>query len=344
MNDTAGDFIASSGSGNQSGTTGATTNAVVKATGANTLGDTSLTESSGVLTGKADIAPGVAAGTVSAGTTGKNVTLTASAAKASSGANGGHVVAIGGAGDGAGIRGGLSIGGDGASYPVLYDTAGKLVVYQGDRTTLSNLVIGPIDATGAIRASNTVSSATYLGVSNASSAGWFLTYPVDGVATIIDWPGNPAWIQDSAGRDYATADQTVDSTTLTADDTMSLTLKAGRKYKFNLTYFMTPGDTAADGFQMDFNGGSATMTGFVGRVRIVDNAGQDVAVTNSRLTALTTAASVATAPSTAFTVFVDGFMEVNAAGTFIPRWAKVADAGTAFTKQKYSQIEAMDYP
>lgn len=42
MNDTAGDFIASGGSGNQSGTTGATTNAIVKATAANTLGDSDL--------------------------------------------------------------------------------------------------------------------------------------------------------------------------------------------------------------------------------------------------------------------------------------------------------------
>lgn len=329
--------------GTQNGTTGATANAVVKATAADTLGDTNLTESSGVLTGTSDIAPGITAGAVVSGTTGKNVTITASAAKAGSGANGGHVVAIGGAGDGGGIRGGLSIGGSGASYPVLYDTSGKLVVYQGDRTTLAELNIGPVTATGAIRASNTISSATYLGISNNSSAGVFFTYPVDGVATLIDWPGAAAWIQDSAGRDYATADQTVDSTTLTADDTISITLKA-RKYRFVLEYFFTPGDTVADGLKFDMNGGSATMTGFEARVQILDNAGQDVAVTNSRMTALNTAVSIASVPATSFTLRLTGFCEVNAAGTLIPEFAKSADAGTGVTKKKYSHIEVLDYP
>lgn len=329
-----------------SGISGLTTNTLPKAASATTLGDSSFTNASaGALGVGNDTDIAVTAGTVSSGTTGKNITLTASAAKAGSGANGGHVVAVGGAGDGGGIRGGLSIGGNGASYPVLYDTSGKLVVYQGDRTTLAELNIGPVTATGAIRASNTISSATYLGISNNSSAGVFFTYPVDGVATLIDWPGAAAWIQDSAGRDYATADQTVDSTTLTADDTISLTLKAGRKYKFTLIYFFTPGDTVADGLKFDMNGGTATMTGFEARVRVVDNVGQDVSVTNSRMTALNTAVSLTgNQPATSFTMYVDGFAEVNAAGTFIPEFAKSADAGTGVVKKKYSQIEALDYP
>jgi hypothetical protein len=87
-------------------TTGATTNALVKATAANTLGDSGLINvSGGAITTGNDTAVSITAGAVSAGTTGKDVSLTASAAKAGSNANGGSVNFTPGAGDGVGNPG-----------------------------------------------------------------------------------------------------------------------------------------------------------------------------------------------------------------------------------------------
>lgn len=274
----------SSGSGNQGGTTGATTNALVKATGANTLGDTAFFET----------------------TTGI-----------------------------------LQIGGKTSSFPAITNNVSALRVVLADGTNGGNI---ETTGSGDMLSANDVRASRYLYILKGGHY-VLLDNPVEGVLNTYESNGTTyGWVQNLAGSDYATADQTVDSTTLTADDTVSVTLKAARKYKFTYVYYYTPGDTAADGLKFDLNGGTATMTGFEARVRIVDNAGQDIAVTNSRMTALNTAVSVATVPTTAFTLYVDGFCEVNGAGTMIANFAKVADAGTGITKKKYSHIDFRDYP
>lgn len=294
--------------GTQSGTTGSTTNAIVKATSANTLGDSDL------------LAPGSAM---------------------------------------------LQLGGATSSYPALIRSSAIIQVVKADSSGYTDVQAGQFigssqiysDAIGGfvtnagasgVKGTQLASNGQYCwGSSTAPLSGYGdtgLGRSVAGVLKATDGDTGLGWIQD-AGRDYATADQTVDSTTLTADDTISLTLKAGRKYKFTLVYFMTPGDTVADGLKFDMNGGTATMTGFEARVRVVDNVGQDVSVTNSRMTALNTAVSLTgNQPATSFTMYVDGFAEVNAAGTLIPQFAKSADAGTGVVKKKYSHIEALDYP
>ena len=250
----------------------------------------------------------------------------------------------------------LSFGGVAASDAALRDTGTELQVVTATQSAYYPLRASIFYSNGDISAAGRVYNAgEYITIYNTATGQftWYISGSDDtglgrataGVVKVTDGSTGAGWLQDSAGRDYATADQTVDSTTLTADDTISLTLKAGRKYKFTLVYFFTPGDTVADGLKFDMNGGTATMTGFEARVRVVDNVGQDVSVTNSRMTALNTAVSLTgNQPATSFTLYVDGFAEVNAAGTLIPEFAKSADAGTGVVKKKYSQIEALDYP
>lgn len=309
--------------GTQGGTTGSLTNAIVRATSANTLADTSLTESSGVVgfpdAGKIQFSStGVATGTADVALkreSAQRLRITDAVSNTTADLTLNRLDTAGP------IVGGSYVSGDGF---VSGDSA-----RSGDRYK-STWEIGWVPASDLSVSADTVLSRAAAGVLKVSTA---------------TGATGAGWIQDSAGRDYATADQTVDSTTLTADDTISLTLNAGRKYKFTLVYFFTPGDTVADGLKFDMAGGTATMTGFEARVRVVDNVGQDVSVTNSRMTALNTAVSLTgNQPATSFTMYVDGFAEVNAAGTLIPEFAKSADAGTGVVKKKYSQIEALDYP
>lgn len=342
------------GAGTQGGTTGSLTNAIVRATSANTLADTSLTESSGTVTGSSDVAVKFKAGAASSSSNGANATLEAAAGKASSNGNGGNVYLIPGDKDGSGTGGICYVNGSLELSPTVGNY--QATPTMGLKSPASNTIDVYANGTTGWGWTNQTSypgivlhsssSQLYFSAAGSSSgakdAG--LGRAAAGVVSVTDGSTGLGWLQDS-GRDYATADQTVDSTTLTADDTISLTLKAGRKYKFTLIYFFTPGDTVADGLKFDMAGGTATMTGFEARVRVVDNVGQDVSVTNSRMTALNTAVSLTgNQPATSFTMYVDGFAEVNAAGTLIPEFAKSADAGTGVVKKKYSQIEALDYP
>ena len=148
------------GSATQGGTTGATTNALVKATAANTLSDSGLINvSGGAITTGIDTDISATAGTVSAGTTGRSITLTASAAKAGSGANGGGIALITGAGDGAGVKGAISIEGSGATYPCLRGISDVLYILKGDRTGVGGLEVGAI----ACSATTITGSATSTG-------------------------------------------------------------------------------------------------------------------------------------------------------------------------------------
>lgn len=144
---------------------------------------------------------------------------------------------------------------------------------------------------------------------------------VAGVLKAVDAVGGSlAWIVE-AGRAIKAADQTVtDSATLVNDSHLSFTLKAGRKYSFKGHYHVTT--VASSGVKLDFDGGTTTATSF------------DVVVKffTASAVAVSTATAIATDHgSTAAVLLVEfeGTIVVNAAGTFIPRFAQNAETGAA---------------
>lgn len=134
-----------------------------------------------------------------------------------------------------------------------------------------------------------------------------------------------AGIQNTVGEARRIATQTVtDSTTFTNDNTLSLTLIAGRKYRFKLWYAFTVVNTS--GVKVDLAGGAATMTAINGMIYLLSGAG---AVTNfSQITALSSSAAL-TATGTLHFAVAEGSFECNAGGTFIPRFAQNAETGAA---------------
>jgi hypothetical protein len=130
------------------------------------------------------------------------------------------------------------------------------------------------------------------------------------------------WLQ-QVGRVRVTVDAT-NATITPATTGLSVAVKAGRHYSFKLVLFVEE-TTAADGLRVDFDGGTATMTAFVQNGIVTDTAGVR---SLPQTTALATDVTDATTTGAAMAVF-EGFFTVNAAGTFIPRFAKEADAAGA---------------
>lgn len=134
------------------------------------------------------------------------------------------------------------------------------------------------------------------------------------------------WIVNQAGMARLSSPQTVDSVT-PGNSGLSVPLKAGHAYIFRCVMFAsTP--TAADGFRVDFDGGTATATSFRVFGRGFDATGAITASAASSTTALATDIVWTSTTGEALYEF-DGHIVVNAAGSFIPRFGKEADAGAA---------------
>lgn len=147
-----------------------------------------------------------------------------------------------------------------------------------------------------------------------------------GVLKVTDGSTGNGWVQ-SAGRKYKTANQTVtDSTTLTADTHLSVSLLASRKYAFRIVYYATT--VATSGIKVDLAGGSATATSFVAHIKIIGNT-TDTILAAAETTALNTSLGFTTVGDTSVKVEIDGFILVNAAGTFVPQFAQNAETGAA---------------
>jgi hypothetical protein len=129
------------------------------------------------------------------------------------------------------------------------------------------------------------------------------------------------WLQNSAGVLRCTAAQTVtDSATLVNATGFTATLAAGRTYSFHGKLYVTT--VATSGVKIDFDGGTATATDFVGCAKFFTAS----AVAVAKSTAIATDLG-----STALVVLVEisGTITVNAAGTFILRFAQNAETGAA---------------
>lgn len=148
------------------------------------------------------------------------------------------------------------------------------------------------------------------------------------------------WVKDTVGRVVGTAGAT--NITITPATTgCSVTLLAARKYKFKLVLWTT-NTTAADGLRFDFDGGTATMTSFMQNAVVTDTSGvRSLAQTTAIATDVTD--GNATTTGAAMTV-AEGYMVSNAAGTFIPRFAKRADAAGAAITLNNATLEVVEMP
>jgi hypothetical protein len=148
-----------------------------------------------------------------------------------------------------------------------------------------------------------------------------------GVAAPSDGGAGAGWLQNTPGRARNTADVTNATVTFANLADLTLTLKAGRKYT-GVLRLLCNDSVAADGVKLDFNGGTATMTAFAaGVVGNVQGATAGTTVSTSLAGAVNF-----TAMSGTGTHYIDVAVTlvVNAAGTFIPRFAQNAHTtGTA---------------
>lgn len=150
------------------------------------------------------------------------------------------------------------------------------------------------------------------------------------------------WFQNTAGRSRVSTDVTNTGTTLAAITGISSTLIAGRKYAGRLVIFCD-NSIAAEGIQIDFNGGSATWTSF--RAAVVSNI-QGATLGTSQTTAISTAINATAMSGTGQHCIEVAFAGVvNTAGTLIPRVAKnTTGGGGTVTVRVNSHMPIEDIP
>lgn len=161
-----------------------------------------------------------------------------------------------------------------------------------------------------------------------------------GVVAATNGSSGAGWLQNSAGRARLTADVTNATTTFASLTDLTLTLVAGRKY-FGKLIIKCNNSTAAEGFKLDFNGGTATMTAFWAA------ASELVGGTTVLGTAISTslAGVINYTTITGETVIeVNVSMVCNAAGTFIPRIAENSHAAGTLTVELGSFLLLEDSP
>ena len=151
-----------------------------------------------------------------------------------------------------------------------------------------------------------------------------------GVVSCNNDAGGLGWLQNSAGMCRVTASVTNTSTTFTAVGDLTDTLIAGRKYVGRMAVKCN-NTVAGEGIKFDFAGGSATMTSFWSAVSVFAAGGAAPTAGTVIGTALNTALNFTSLGSTSEYVLLFLLsIVVNAAGTFIPRFAENStSSGTA---------------
>jgi hypothetical protein len=134
------------------------------------------------------------------------------------------------------------------------------------------------------------------------------------------------------------ADQDSTTTSMAAITGLSGTLEAGAKYRFQIR--MRYSTLSLGGFKIDLNGGTATVTTLTYSTEILTTtgtAGSNVIAVNT--TALNTALTLANNTTvTDLVCRIEGYIRVNAGGTFIPRFSRTNSAGTARVRDGCSMV------
>lgn len=214
-------------------------------------------------------------------------------------------------------------------------TTGKLV--QNSSVTLSDSATDPVMLTPTSLLVNTTNAGTFSTQSqgtytfHAAVAGAFIGAAADtgisrvtgNVLRVVNNVAAAVWLQ-TGGDSRVAANVTTVSITPSAITGLTATLIAGRTYSGRLVV-MCSAATAADGFRFDFDGGTATATDFRAMGTIADTASvRPLAMTSALATDLVDTTTTGDAIAT-----IDFTITCNAAGTFIPRFAKEADAAGA---------------
>lgn len=136
-------------------------------------------------------------------------------------------------------------------------------------------------------------------------------------------------------RSFLASNQTNATATLAASN-LSIAVEAGKKYDFRALLFVE-NSQAAEGVKIDFGGGTATMTLFLGQAK-----GFDVGFAiNQNLVSLTTQARVDVFTG-AGAIEVEGSMQVNQGGTFVIRFAENTHVSGTLTLKAGSRLIASE--
>jgi hypothetical protein len=278
---------------------------------------------------------------------GGSVTITGGdAARRSSGnANGGNIVLAPGALIGSGVDGQVRLGtgailGTAASPLLVFaaaTTRGMYAANGGIFWAISGVAKWGIDSTGS---SNLAATAVY-GIASGAPDSGSPSVAWNRVADKVAAWGSAAGTADHwfqwAGEAYLATDQTNATATL-ASTTLSVTLQASRKYAFKAILYVSD-DTAAEGVKADFGGGTATATNF--RTHCT---GFDTALgISTQVTSLTGTVSAGTFTGSGM-IECHGSFEVNAGGTFIPRFAQNSHVIGTLTLFRGSHVQVFDTP
>lgn len=171
-----------------------------------------------------------------------------------------------------------------------------------------------------------------------------LEYLVNGVIGVTDGSTGIGWLQNTAGSSRVTTSDVTNVTTTPAAITgLSFTTIAGRKYAGRIKIWCEEA-TAADGYLFDLDGGNGTWTSFRATYRLYDTSSATAALNSANVTAIATDFTGATLTGAAY-LEIDFAGVANAAGTFIPRFAKASDAaGAAFSARVNSFMLVEDVP
>jgi hypothetical protein len=164
-----------------------------------------------------------------------------------------------------------------------------------------------------------LSLATDTFLSRAAAAVWRLT---------TSGGSSPCWLQNTAARSRVTTTDVTNITTTLANCTgLSFTAIAGRKYTSGRILLYVENVTAADGIKLDLDGGTGTWTSFRATYKVFDTLAAGP-LASGQVTAIATDFTVAVLTGAAW-VEIEFSGVANAAGTFIPRFAKNTDAASA---------------
>lgn len=289
----------------------------------------------------------------------RTLNVQGASALSGSGGNGANVILTPGAKDGAGTAGIVQIKDPASSNFANFScTANVLTISAGDSIYLDSkvrinqgmfmLLLGSVNAFATSNTATTASfgwnigASGYLAAASDAQIGWCSTAFGGNFSSVTNDTGlkriaakvigatdgstGNGWLQNTAGRARTTSAPTNATATMSNLTDLSLSVLAGRKYTGRLVLFCK-NSTASEGFQVDFNGGSATVTSV--QFGIATAPGATIGTATSQ--AIGTAVTLTAMGSTNDLVLTIEFeIVVNAAGTLIPRFAEVSHTtGTA---------------
>ena len=155
--------------------------------------------------------------------------------------------------------------------------------------------------------------------------------------------GVTSWIQNTGGEATLNANYT-NATATFSNTALSRTVISGRTYNFECNLFISE-STAVDGWQLDFNGGSAAMTNFVCHAESIAETGIIVVLANATSAALATVLNATTTVTTGGQVIkICGSFVPSGAGTFILRAAQNTHSTGTLTIKRGSNMILRDSP